>query len=131
MENKQLATYRYYDSKGRRLSIFGKESIKAPGFLEIVKIPCSFKDIFKKKVARDIYQQIEKGEVKAKDQTFIRIEEGNSPGFQFDLYCKKTYRKMQDFQLLLVGKGFIANKVKVEQTLKGISVKAKVLEYAK
>lgn len=143
MENKQLATYKYYNLKGERLSIFGRE---LEGKLEVVIISCSKSDVFKKSIGRDYYQAfIDKKEIVLKiqeDKTTkyyipivekynISIEEGNTPAFQFDLFCKKTFRKMQDFQLTLVGKGFITGKIEIKQTMKGISITTKVLEYAK
>ncbi len=44
-------TYKFYDTTGRRLSIFGFQN---EGGCEIYVIPCDRRDTFSKKVAKDI-----------------------------------------------------------------------------
>lgn len=94
----QLATYKFYDNKKRRLSIFAR---KDGDSLEILVIPCSKKDKFIKRKGRDIYETVmaEVGPEPSKyeyDAHVLVLSESN-PRKEFIEWCKKHYMKQYSF----------------------------------
>lgn len=62
-----LKTYKFYDKDGRRLAIFGKFVPNHPHggspTLHITVIPCSKKDQFSIKIARQMYDALDSGRI--------------------------------------------------------------------
>jgi hypothetical protein len=89
--NNYFANYKCYDSKKRRLSIFGKEI--ESGKLEIFELTCSKEDKFLKAYAKKIYLYPEMVVMRyyhPKIHT-INIKEGDSAKFTFDTYCNDNF----------------------------------------
>lgn len=55
---KELVTYKFYNDKKQRLSLFGREK---DGKLEIFKWACSKKDTFSKDLSKIVYYDFIKG----------------------------------------------------------------------
>jgi hypothetical protein len=89
--NNYFANYKCYDSKKRRLSIFGKET--ELGKLEIFELTCSKEDKFLKAYAKKIYLYPEMVVMKyyhPKIHT-INIKEGDTAKFTFNTYCNDNF----------------------------------------
>lgn len=99
MKQQLLTTYKYYDQKGRRLSIFG-ELTEDGKYLNMFVLACSTKDFFSKKYARVVYDAYKTGTI-TNEITYhpyrevIKVESdeiGNlQPIFTFFKFCKNTY----------------------------------------
>lgn len=70
-----MKTYKFVDEKGRRLAIFGSLEGK---LLKIHVIKCSVNDQFSKKVAREAYASVLKGETTYHPDVFL-IPAGDNP----------------------------------------------------
>lgn len=83
----ELRTFKYYDDKKRRLSIFAEK--QEDNNLCITIIPCSRKDVFKKQISIDLFNNISLGKVENKSfyQVVIPIIE-NKPGKTFIDWCE-------------------------------------------
>ena len=81
-------TFQYYNEKSNRLAIFGEV---VNNNIAITVIPCAKKDSFKKKKARELYQDIKDGK-SVRYETYI----ANGDDFHaFLRWCRNTYyRKM-------------------------------------
>lgn len=73
--------HKYYDKKGRRLSIYAQ---KMGEYLEIVVIPCSKEDKFKKKEADHLFLTV------PYTPESIKIE-NNKPRSTFLKWCKENF----------------------------------------
>lgn len=78
-------TYKFYDSKLRRLAIFGQRN---SGIISIYVIACSRKDAFIKKKAREMFEDYKK-----KQPQFIIPEKDNKPGKTFINFCHDNFYK--------------------------------------
>lgn len=79
----QLATYKFFDQQGRRMAIFAREYNSSS--LLIVAIPCSRKDAFSKKKAKEIL----KTEI---NPSVIPTSTGHEKR-DFMLWVRKNYQK--------------------------------------
>lgn len=98
-EQDYLVTYRFFDEKGRRLSIFSRW-MKKRSVLIITVITCSKKDQFSKQYARDLFEEWRNpigkpypGEVHP-IQLSLPIE-NNKPKYTFLKWCKENYFKKE------------------------------------
>lgn len=109
MDNGQpyYVTYKFYDERGRRLSIFcipGYEAVMdgatIPGKatkLFIWVLPCSSKDNFSKAAARNIFEvHLENKDAKIGISSLqIDVEDGK-PKYSFLRWCEENYFKYKD-----------------------------------
>ena len=90
---KELITYKFYDHKGRRLAIFGREI--GGGNMEIFILTCSKKDMFCKETAREVWNSYLGDFINMYDvhpETVI-IPCGFTPNRCFFNYCKTNFLK--------------------------------------
>lgn len=86
---KYYTTYKFYNHLGNRCSIFAKEVDKNQ--IEIVVIPCSHRDTFKKRVGRNMYEMEEYND---KNSSIFYVDiDNNKPGQTFINWCKEHYRR--------------------------------------
>jgi hypothetical protein len=101
-----LKTFKYYDHKGRRLSIFAnvkEDYLAGPYKLELTVITCSKKDAFCKKTAQQKYDYIVGNiqttiadpKLESNAQRFIVPIENGKPKNTFIEFCNKTYYKQK------------------------------------
>lgn len=94
---KPYTTYKYYDQKGRRLSIFGRN---LDNKLVIDIITCSKKDEFSKKKGRELFNEYIELLSKNVDnplpcypiQILVEIE-NEKPGYSFIKFCNNNFYK--------------------------------------
>lgn len=77
------ATYKFYDGKGRRLSIFCDEG-------QITVIPCSRNDVFNKKIAKELYSQGISGNI-------YNVQCANQN--EFIDWCRKHYKQIKNIYI--------------------------------
>lgn len=90
MKGGYWVTYKFYDDRGRRLSIFCEQCNKEE--LKITVITCSENDEFKRKTGRSLYLsgQVEPHMCKCHPQVF-RIPIGDKPHQRFIEWCNNMY----------------------------------------
>ncbi len=107
MENYQYVTYKFYDEKSRRLTIFGT---KKEDKLQIVTITCSSKDYFSKKRAKALFDAWIYSEANAPLASPIIVPhpvvveipiEDEKPKFTFMNYCKSTYKRITSKEIVI------------------------------
>jgi len=112
MENKQpfITTYKFYDSRKRRLSIFArikKELENGKLEIEVFSILCSKKEVFRKKKARAIYHHyLNEIQPVYKDDSLLSFEfqdekvmpviytlvvDGSNTAKEFINHCREMY----------------------------------------
>lgn len=96
MEKNYLATFAFYDEKGRRLGIFAEIIVDS---LSISIITCSKQDMFSKKKSRELYEMWEDSGRKHPDihpMTFnISLKDKTTPRKEFIIWCRENfYSKM-------------------------------------
>lgn len=84
-----LSTFKFYNEKGRRLSIFAETVGDA---LQITVIPCSTKDQFSKAVGRNLFENIETQNCYF--EPYNVIIKNKKPKGTFMKWCKDRYRQM-------------------------------------
>jgi hypothetical protein len=90
-------TFKFYDSKKRRLSIFAEI---AGDTIEVIVIPCARKDTFSKKVSKDLYKKITVDLIDFKGVTTTNIGiKDNNPKATFFEWCRKNYLQKFYFQV--------------------------------
>lgn len=116
-----LTTYKFYDNRKRRLSIFGEYyeghvgigqgENRLTGFqkgLRIIVFTCSKQDTFSKKTARALYLQYKFESKRALDgltnpQVFFVPCNKNETKVPFMEFCKKNFKKQKEFTFYLNG----------------------------
>ena len=97
--NNYYSNFQRFDHKGSRLSIFGTEK---EGMLQVFILKCSTKDLFFKKLSKDLYEYFYEKNIKNFNKLFpeyhpvihnIVIEEGNTAKYTFELFCNLYYKK--------------------------------------
>lgn len=84
-----LKTYKFYDKRGRRLAIFGDQTGRTT--MNITIIPCSKQEVnFSKKVANQLYNDIQEGKKVVHGFTTIEVDE-QKPGQSFLKWCRENY----------------------------------------
>ena len=82
-------TYKFYDKRGRRLAIFGKQ--EGTTTMNVVVIPCSTTEKnFSKKRANELYENLLKGEKVAHEAYSVLIVD-NKPGQSLINWCRKNF----------------------------------------
>jgi hypothetical protein len=90
----EFKTFKFYDSRGRRLSIFA-EYIEEANILKFFILTCSIKDTFVKKVAREAYENRNNTDYTYNPLIFIyKLSEGEGPRNAFLQFCHDTFFKM-------------------------------------
>jgi hypothetical protein len=99
----KIQTYRFYDSKNRRLAIFYDNGL-------ITVIPCSKKDHFSIKKARELYDSdvLCKSAQQYKAENIKDIDD-------FIAWCRARYKKLQTISFVIPGQtikvsGYISSK---------------------
>lgn len=123
MENK-VYTYKFYDSKKRRLSIMGR---LIDGNIEITIITCSKQDMFSRAEARNGFSCIEIGQLPVVNNSVAKptrvVIKANTAKWQreFYQYCMsnfyKKYTKRRVFNVEFLEKGmdriYLTNKMEI------------------
>lgn len=92
-----LVTFKFYDTRGRRLSIFGERV--GTDQLKVTVITCSKRDAFCKRVGRGLYERIVAGsDCCSPDSTYIAVAEGKFKQ-TFILWCKSNYCKLAPIRI--------------------------------
>ncbi len=85
-------TYKFYDEKGRRLSIFAEELKELEeNEMEITVITCSKHDQFSRAEAKHLYAGYNWGKPYCNPQTFIVPIKDNKPKWTFINWCRENY----------------------------------------
>jgi len=127
MENNQTifnyVTYKFYDERGRRLAIFGRDL--GDGSLEVITFTCSKKDIFSKSFAKALYFSwmspnfnIVGGSLSPKVET-VKIHE-NKPKVTFLDFCKSKYHRLRTRSISLEFDEMVLDKLQVVEARQGI-----------
>ena len=89
MNSNVLCTFKFYDENKRRLSIFAKEHDKT---LEVIVIPCYGPVLFRKDIARKIYEGLS---IAKKLPKYIKVYyigiKGGDKLKSFSDWCEKMY----------------------------------------
>lgn len=105
MENDKdyYSTFKFYDDRERRLSIFGEV---AGDTLLITVITCSNKDIFSKKVGRALYENFTAGadNKEVHPQTFVTEIKDSKPKQSFLQWCKENYYRHRYAMMAVEGR---------------------------
>lgn len=92
-----FSNFRRYNAKGQRLAIFCRK-VEAQKDMEIFILRCSRKDIFSKKVAKDVYERYVNTGVTADyhPQVFNLLIDNNKPKYTFLRWCNNnTYKPIE------------------------------------
>lgn len=101
MEQNRLITYRFFDNRKRRLSIFGEYNMELSG-LVITVFTCSKQDVFCKKTARGLYKifkNISKESpelldlISLKPKVFILPCDEKKTKLPFMEFCESNFKK--------------------------------------
>jgi hypothetical protein len=99
MENSKdyLSTYRFFDDRGRRLSIFARPATDDAGkeYLHAYVITCSKKDTFSKSRAKGIFEGRSKKIENTRGEEFRINIIDKKPKWSFINWCKDKYFKLE------------------------------------
>jgi hypothetical protein len=107
MTKYDFCTYKFYDSKNRRLAIFGYEY--EPNRYAIKVITCSKKDVFSKRVAKQLFEE---GKGTFFEWQFLKNEINSSKAKGFISVCKYNYYMLIPLNIHLEGRKVLDVKVK-------------------